>query len=243
MAYEIPEIKVSQQIFYYLIEHRELHEEAEIDLYKAYTENENIMNLVKSQGEIASCSIERYGSVIYLIPNQENDYLGFSKKQLKQALCKSGGTEKDYYLSQFVIITLLVEFYNGQGSSSKARNYMRVGELMNCISRRLEEGAFKHKESEENDQTEESDGLAYSSMFEAFEALRSEERGSRAKSTKEGFLFGILKFMQSQGLVQFIEADEMIYTTNKLDHFMDFNLLNKNNYHRVLKVLEVIEHE
>ena len=134
MAYEIEEIKLSQEIFYYLLEHHELLEDEEGALYKAYTQREEIQNLVKSQGEIAHSNIERYGNVIYLIPKEDNDFLGFSKAQLKAALCKSSGTDKDYYLSQFVILTLLVEFYDGQGSSSKAREYIRLGELQNCIS-------------------------------------------------------------------------------------------------------------
>lgn len=80
-------------------------------------------------------------------------------------------------------------------------------------------------------------------MLEAFEALRSEEKGSRAKTTKEGFVYNILKFLQSQDLVDFIEEDEMVKTTKKLDQFMDYNLLNKKNYRRVLRVLGVVENE
>ena len=53
MAYEAEEIRTSQEIFYYLLEHHELREEDEQLLYKAYTEEESIRNLVKSQGEIA----------------------------------------------------------------------------------------------------------------------------------------------------------------------------------------------
>ena len=231
MAYELEEIRTSQEIFYYLLEHHELSEDEEMQLYRAYTEQE-IQNLVKSQGEIAESRIERYGNVIYLIPKEENHFLGFSKAQLKTALCKSSGTDKDYYLSQFVVLTLLVEFFDGQGSSSKAREYMRVGELLNCISSRLKEGA----ESMDEEQEEQS-GIAFSNMLEAYEALRSDDKGSRAKTTKEGFLHSILVFLQKQGLIEYVEADEMIKTTKKLDNFMDWNLLNQNNYHRVLRVL------
>ena len=112
---------ISQEIFYYLMEQHDFREEEEIQLYKAYTEQEEVQNLVKSQGEIAQSRIERYGNVIYLIPREENHFLGFSKAQLKAALCKSSGTDKDYYLSQFAVLTLLVEFFDGQGISSKAR--------------------------------------------------------------------------------------------------------------------------
>jgi len=236
MAYELEDIRTSQMIFYYLLKYRELREEEELELYKAYTENEAIMNLVKCQGEVAESIIERYGNVVYLIPKEDNDFLGFSKALLKSTLCKSTATDKDYYLSQFVILTLLVEFYDGQGSSSKTRDFMKVGELLNCISDRLKEGTSNQEEEEQG-------GLAFTNMLEAYEALRSDDRGSRARTTKEGFIHSILTFLQKQGLIDYIEADEMIKTTNKLDHFMDFNLLNKNNYNRVLGVLGVKEIE
>lgn len=238
MAYEIEDIKISQEIFYYLLEHHELREEEESRLYRAYTEHEEIQNIVKSQGEIAQSNIERYGDVIYLIPKEENNFLGFSKPQLKNVLCKSNATDKDYYLSQFVILTLLVEFFDGQGSSSKTREYIRVGELQNCISRRLKEGADNADE-----ESEENDGIAFSNILEAYEALRSDDRGSRARTTKEGFLHQILVFLQKQGLIDYVEQDEMIKTTKKLDNFMDWNLLNQNNYRRVLRVLGVNEDE
>ena len=234
MAYELDTIKTSQEIFYYLLAHHELKEEEEANLYRAYTEQEDVQNLVKSQGEIADSNIERYGNVIYLIPREENDFLGFSKGQLKNILCRSGATDKDYYLSQFVILTLLVEFYDGQGSSSKTREYIRTGELQNCSSARLKEGAENMDEEEEERQ-----GIAFTDMLQAYEALKSDERGSRAKTTKEGFLHYILLFLERQGLVEYVEQDEMIKTTKKLDNFMDWNLLNQNNYGRVLRILGV----
>lgn len=238
MGFELEEVTLSQKIFYFLIEHRELKEEDDFELYKAYTENENILDLVKRQGNIAKSLIERYGNIIYLIPDEDNTYLGYSKQNLKSILCKSTATDKDYYLSQFVILTLLVEFYDGQGSSSKARDYLRVGDLLNSVSDRLKEGIEGL-----DDETEDIEGLAFTNMLEAFEALRSEEKGSRARTTKEGFIYNILKFLQNQDLVDFIEEDEMIKTTKKLDQFMDYNLLNRKNYKRVLRVLGVEEDE
>lgn len=105
MAYEMGEIRLSQQIFYYLLEHHELREQDEQRLYRAYTEEEQVQNLVKSQADEAASTVERYGDVIYLIPKEENVFLGFSKAELKKKLCKSTGTDKDFYLSQFVVLT------------------------------------------------------------------------------------------------------------------------------------------
>lgn len=50
MAYEMEEIRLSQQIFYYLLEHFELREDDAAGLYRAYVENEQVQLLVKSQG-------------------------------------------------------------------------------------------------------------------------------------------------------------------------------------------------
>ena len=52
-----------------------------------------------------------------------------------------------------------------------------------------------------------------------------------------------MNFLQKQGLIEYVEQDEMIKTTKKLDNFMDWNLLNQNNYRRVLRVLGVKEDE
>ena len=232
MAYEIAEIHLSQQLFYYLLKNHELREQDEQVLYRAYTEEEQVQNLVRSQAEEAECTVERYGDTIYLIPKEENVFLGYSKADLKKRLCKSTGTDKDFYLSQFVILILLVEFYDGQGSSSKSREYIRVGELQNCISDRLRE-CVEHTTEDEEEQK----GIAFRNILEAYEALRSDDKGTRQRTTKEGFLHTILIFLEEQGLVDYVVEDEMVKTTKKLDNLMDWNLLNQNNYQRVRKVL------
>ena len=53
MAYEMEDIRTAQEIFYYLLEYHELSEEDEERLYRAYPENAQVQNLVKSQGEAA----------------------------------------------------------------------------------------------------------------------------------------------------------------------------------------------
>lgn len=141
MAYQIETIKQSQKIFYYLLEHHELREEKAPELHKAYIEQDEVQTLVKSQADAADSHVETYGGIIYLIPGQENNYLGYSKGQLKKELCRSNATDKDYYLVQFVILVLLLEFYDGQGSSSKTRDFILLGDLQNSITDKLKEGA------------------------------------------------------------------------------------------------------
>lgn len=229
MAYTTEEIKISNKIFYYLLKHGELKEDVE-ELYKSYSENENVTELVKELGEAAECSVKKYGGIVYIIPKEDNDFLGYSKGELKKALCKSGANDKDYYLSQFVILTLLVEFYSSQSITSKSREYIKVGEFLNIITERLKDGIHRAEDNVES-------GIAFENILERFEALKSSDSKSTSKTTKEGFINTILDFLDSQGLIYYIKGDDMIKTTKKLDSFMDWNLLNKNNYNRVLKAL------
>ncbi len=229
MAYSTEEIKISNKIFYHLLKKGELKEETE-ELYKYYCENENITELVKDIGEASECYVKKYGNVVYMIPKEDNDFIGYSKGELKKALCKSGANDKDYYLSQFIILTLLVEFYNSQSISSKSREFIKVGEFLNIITDRLKDGIDRVEDKIES-------GIAFENILERFEALKSSDSKSISKTTKEGFLNTILDFLDNQGLIYYIKSDDMIKTTKKLDNFMDWNLLNKNNYNRVLRAL------
>ena len=105
--------------------------------------------------------------------------------------------------------------------------------MQNCIADRLKEGVENFSEEEE-----EQKGIAFRNMLEAYEALRSDDKGSKAKTTKEGFLHAIFVFLERQGLIEYVEEDEMIKTTKKLDNLMDWNLLNQNHYQRIRKVLD-----
>lgn len=229
MSYITEEIKISNKIFYYLLKNGELREGVE-KLYKSYSENENVTEFVKELGEASECYVKKYGGVVYLIPKEDNDFIGYSKGELKRILCKSGANDKDYYLSQFVILTLLVEFYNSQSITSKSREYIKVGEFLNIITDRLKDGVDRSDDNAEN-------GIAFENILERFEALKSSDNKNTSKTTKEGFINTILNFLDNQGLIYYIKGDDMIKTTKKLDSFMDWNLLNKNNYNRVLKAL------
>ena len=232
MAYEFEDVKTSQEIFYYLLEHHALKKEKEPRLYKLYIENESVQNLVKSWENVANCLISNYGNVLYLYPEPQNHFLGYSSAQLAKEVWHSKATTKDYYLIQFVIWVLLAEFYSGKGSSSKTRDYLLVGELQNVIADQLAAG----EERQKNNKDSVSD-IAFSEMKARYDNLVSVEEGSRSKTTKEGLLRSILMSLQTQDLIVYIEQDEMIKTTQKLDQFVDWNLLNDANYQRVCDAL------
>lgn len=237
--YSAEQISKASRIFYYLMQHGELTYDVERELYKTYSEDEEIMNLVKLQGRECGCTIQKYSGVIYLIPDEDNDFLGYSKADLKRELCRSNANDKDYYLSQFVIVTLLYEVYGSLGKSSKSRTFIKLGEFLNIITDRLKKAA----QNENIEDVEKMSGIAFTNISEMWDALKSTDKTSTSKTTKEGFTIAIMNFLEAQGLINFIKDDDMIIPTPKLDNFMDWNILNKNNYERILDAFSEVSNE
>lgn len=84
MAYDLNDIKLSQEIFYYLLEHKQLNDRDDGRLYKGFVENELVRGLTKSQAEIAKVIIAQYNRTIYIIPQEDNNFLGYTKQELKK---------------------------------------------------------------------------------------------------------------------------------------------------------------
>ena len=236
MAYNIEDIIKSNEIFYHLLEHHHLTSHANKELYTAFIESEDIQLLVKTLGDTSECEVTRYENVIYLIPRDDNCVLGYSKSELRSIFCKSDSDEYDYYLSLFAILVLMLSFYDGYGVNCKIRDYLNFSDFQNSIGEFLKKGKNRHP----NEEDQNSIGLMFSAMSQRYESLRSEDKITKKKTTKEGFLYAILRFLQNQDLIDYISTDEMIKTKPKFDHFMNWNLLDKNNYDHIFGVLKEI---
>jgi hypothetical protein len=235
--YNSEQISAAIRIYYYLLQYGELSIEDDKELYRAYADSEEVMNLVRTYGSESDCSIERYNGVLYLIPGENNEFLGFSKADLKRRLCRSDANDKDYYLSQFMILTLLSTFYNSNGRSSKSRSFIKLGEFMNLVSEKLAL-AETYQGIEE---IEKKSGLAVCNLLEKWNALKGSDVRTTSRTTKEGFITGIIRFMEEQGLFDYIEEDDMLKPTKKLDNFIDWNILNRSNYETILEAFQEIE--
>ncbi len=237
MSYTFDVIEQSQKIIAYLLSRHELSESGGKDLYKSYCDSESVQNLVASQAEALDARVERYEDVIYLMPKEDNTFLGFSKSQLRLALCRSGADDSDYYLALFSILVLIALFYDGCGIQSRTRDFLKFGHWQNAISEYLQKGIYRLSEEEQNES-----GLLFTAMNRAYESLKSEENLSQKRSTKEGFLNTILRFLREQKLVQYSD-DEIIKPSRKFDHFMNWNLLDRANYERVMATMRELDRE
>ena len=230
--YTLEDIRTSQEIFYVLLQNYQLSEKKHSVLFEEYEKNPSVREILNQQGKAADSEIVRYQDTIYLIPLEDNHFLGYTRTELKRELCKSNAVNEDYYLSQFVILLILVHFYDGEGSDSRISEYLIFDDLQEQVSKQLQMGAEREKDVDEAERE-----INFSKLLEHYEALKSEDELSWKRSTKEGFIKRILIFLERQGLLIFIEEDRMIKPSEKLDRFMNRNLLNRSNLVHIREML------
>lgn len=224
----LTEASVAMEIFMYLLENGSLSAEKNRGLYDEFTKNK-VMVLVKMYAEKANCEARLINNSVYLIPCEENRFLGYSKSELKSDMLKSNATEQDYHLANFIILTLITSFYSASAGLLKSRFQIKYSEFENLVgSRLMQADDYRDIESLENDSQ-----IAYSSIIDKWNSLKATETRGQSKTTKTGFVLSVIRFLVNQGLVTYYEKDELIKTTTKMDDLVNEIVLNKENFKKI----------
>ena len=156
----LTDTSIAMDIFMYILENKSLTQDDNRELFDAYN-NEKIQLITKMLAEKADSEIKLINNTIYLIPNEENRFLGFSKTEVKNAMLGSNATEQEYYLANFIILVLLTSFYNSTSGLRKSRNYIKYSDFENLITSKLSQA----NDYLNKDELEDESGLAFNSII------------------------------------------------------------------------------
>lgn len=237
MKVELDNVKIAHSIFYHMLSnHMMFKENDDKELFYMYLKENEVRDILKHQAEGFECTTFEHNNVIYLVPNYDNHILGYTTAELKTEMCYSQALNTDYYLAQFVVLCLLVSFYDGEGGDVRTRGFIKFSELQNIVFNELKHGATMEENKDAEDDIDDS-GIYFKELFDCYGSLLSEDEISRKRKTKEGFINKVIDFLESQGLVIYDKEEETISVTSKLDALIEHDMLNRQNYDRVLKVL------
>lgn len=228
----LTDTSIAMDIFMYILENKSLTQDDNRELFDAYN-NEKIQLITKMLAEKADSEIKLINNTIYLIPNEENRFLGFSKTEVKNAMLGSNATEQEYYLANFIILVLLTSFYNSTSGLRKSRNYIKYSDFENLITSKLSQANdYINKDELENES-----GLAFNSIINKWSSLRGSESKAQGKTSKTGFVLTVLRFLTNQGLASYLSKEDIIITTTKLDDLMNSLILSKSNFQKAEETL------
>jgi hypothetical protein len=219
----------AMRIYYFLLKEGELTFDNNKELYLDYSDGD-IRDILSVLAKESNVTIEKYNQVVYLFPEEENDVLGIKDMDL-QKIISYDARKVDFYLSQYIITILMLVFYSGKGSFVKSRDFIRIGELEEIVTTRLEY-AFSKK----NIQREQEEAMFnITSMYEQWSALQIEEQGKR--KTKYGYIRSVCAFLGKHNLLIYDPLEEEVRPTNKFTNLMMYQFLDGQRIETIDKLL------
>lgn len=102
-------LEKAMRIYYFLLKDGELTFDNNKELYLDYSDSE-VRAVLEIMARESNVTIEKFNQVIYLIPNEENDILGIKEMDL-QKIISYDARKIDFYLAQYIIITIILVFF------------------------------------------------------------------------------------------------------------------------------------
>lgn len=215
-----------EEIFYTLLQDWKL---PASDLrYSKLMADPDLMARLENMAAAFHCRLIIRPGILYMVPEQDNTFLGYSKAMLKAELLNSTQSDVHYYLMMFALLVLLDAFYSTDYGGGVLRDFLLLGDWMNRTEKALNQGV-KHDLKSGN--------IPYAQMQDTYNNLLSEMDHTRKRGTKVQLFRTLLKFLEKQNLAVYLEEQSQIYLTEKMHALMD-SVLRDEEQLNLLKVIE-----
>ena len=224
MNIEKEEYKTASEIFYNLLKTGELKEKKNKELFSAYINNTGVREALECISEASKVKIIIISDGLYMVPNADNDILGFDYR--KEPLLGSNLTE--VYLSYLIMTLIFAEFTNEYCPSS----YIRVTDILDLVKDSLKRGVSKSdiKELEDKHSFNIIAIEAYWNSKDPWEEdSKTNKKGKNTKSKdyQIGFVRKVITFLKKEDLISYIEDEDKIVATTRFNNLMNGYFLDE----------------
>ncbi|HYE10199.1 MAG TPA: DUF6063 family protein [Patescibacteria group bacterium] len=223
--------KLALQIFRVLLEYGQLDRETNSELFIEYM-NPDVLDVLNQFEEQMECRILRINNTIYLLPNYDNSVLGFKTKDMREWI-GTNAKLSDIYLSYYIVMFILHQFYGGKNKNPKQREFIRISTFIDELDKRLNSVLELGEEAIE---IEEKYSMNFIKLAESWDSRRSYEE--RKLTTKHGFAIRVCKLLEQEKLIRLVDDDKEIRTTRKLDDLMLYYYLNDSRINEINSIFE-----
>lgn len=222
MSISLKDYKTANEIFYKLLKKSEIKENEFKDLFLSYVNNNNVREALDSICEVAKVKIIAISNTLYLIPNNDNDIIGFDYR--KEPLL--GKDLKDSYLGYLIMTIIFSEFTNEISPAS----YIQVVDLLSLVQESLDRSATRD-DIEEIEKKCEFNIVAIKALWES--KRKWDESSKKGISTTSadfqiGFIRKIISFLKNEGLLIYIQDEDKIKSTKRFVDLMNNYFLDED---------------
>ena len=214
--------KTANEIFFKLLKKNEVQEKYYKELFLAYINNEGVREALEIVCEASKARVISISDKLYLIPNEDNDILGFDYR--KASLL--GNDLADSYLSYLIMTIIFAEFTNEFSPAS----YIEVSTLLELINESLERAASRTN-AEEIDRQHLINIVAVHRLWSDKNSWDENEKngfGTTKSEFKIGFIRRIVNFLKMQELITYIKDEDKIKPTTRFTVLMNHYFLDED---------------
>lgn len=227
--------RMAQRLFYNLLRTGEFREKDDKDLYLAYLNNDGLKKALDIISDEFKSEIKSIGETIYLIPNVDNDIIGFDYRE-ESTLMKN---REHCYLTYLIITVIFAEFTNDISPAT----YLNILDIVELVTETLNRAMEKSN-------IEDEELNADFNVKKCYELWRTKnawddtsKRGKMITSIdyKVGFIRRVVTFLKQKGLIRVIADEDKIVPSNKFNELMKEYFLDNERKKIVEKLLSLRE--
>jgi len=228
--YILEDIRKAMRLYNFLLSHGELTAKYDKELFQ-YLGDTKVREIMEAFEEESQVSIKKYDDTIYLIPDVDNDFLGYKRSELKKEIFPRGDMKNiDLFLAMYIMMQLTGEFYSGKGSNVKIRDLIQLGELDEKITERLELFSAVSDKS-----VDEETGLAITDIAKYWFTLTNEDDVAAFK-TRRWYITQVMNFLKKENLIN-IQDETVIIPTSKFNRLAANYFLNYERLEDINRIL------
>jgi len=223
-------VRYAAKIFKLLIIQGEINKREQTFLYSEYLESE-VQELLSVFEEEFECKLLNFDDTIYIVPNINSQVIGTQPGELRRYF-GSNASNKDVYLSYYIMMYIFYEFYSGKNKDPKKTDFIQVSHLIDHLDERFER--LQKMNKDEIEKLEEEYSVNLSSCIDIWMNLLVDHESR--KKTKTKIIEAVVKILEENKLAYMVE--NQIRTTKKLDVLMRQYYLNAERVRLISEAFE-----
>lgn len=213
-------LKQALAIYNRLLENGEIDAKTDSELYVEY-KNEEVREILEQFSEELDLRILDTGNTIYMIPNLDNDVLGYVMKDFRENIATNAKLV-DAYLQCYICMMIFQLFYGGKNTNPIQREFIQTKDLIEALDQKME-GYLTGEE--ETLSLEKDYGINFYKIAQLWQNKQIGD--SVARKSKLGTLARAYAQLEHEKLIRVLEEGREIRRTRRMDDLFLYYYLDE----------------
>lgn len=219
-------LKKALAIYRKLMEKGELDAKADSEFYMDF-KNEEVRRILEQFEEELNFRLLDTGGRIYLIPDLDNDVMGYTLKDVRTRI-SADARMADAYLQNYICMLIFYLFYGGKNTNPIQREFIQTKDLIEELDHRMKGYLENEEEARSNE------GVYGINFWRIAQLWDNKQIGdSVTKKSKIGTVRRAYSQLEEERLIRILEEGEQIRRTKRMDDLFLYYYLDEERVQEI----------